>query len=106
MRKRVWQQRWDLVIVDEAHKCSAYTRQRPNRADEVEPTKRYQLVEKLARDSDHVLLLTATPHHGDDERFGHFVRLIDPDVFPEPHKIGEMAKEIRTDILRLGPECP
>jgi len=106
VRERVWQQRWDLVIVDEAHKCSAYTRQRANRADEVERTKRYQLVDKIAGNSDHVLLLTATPHHGDDDRFGHFVRLIDPDVFPEPHKLGEMAREIRTDILRLGPECP
>jgi len=25
VRERVWQQRWDLVIVDEAHKCSART---------------------------------------------------------------------------------
>ena len=25
VRDRVWQQRWDLVIIDEAHKCSAYT---------------------------------------------------------------------------------
>jgi hypothetical protein len=26
VRDRVWQQRWDLVIIDEAHKCSAYTK--------------------------------------------------------------------------------
>src|SRR5216683_5409947 len=26
VRERVWQQRWDLVIIDEAHKCSAYTK--------------------------------------------------------------------------------
>ena len=26
VRERVWQQRWDLVIIDEAHKCSAWTR--------------------------------------------------------------------------------
>jgi hypothetical protein len=51
-------------------------------------------------------MLTATPHHGDDDRFGHFIRLIDPDIFPEAHKVGQSAKEIRTDILRLGPDCP
>jgi len=51
-------------------------------------------------------MLTATPHHGDDDRFGHFVRLIDPDIFPEPHKVGAKATEIRKDILRLGPDCP
>jgi SNF2 family DNA or RNA helicase len=106
VRERVWQQRWDLVIIDEAHKCSAYTKHRSGRADEVEKTKRYQLVERLARYTDHLLMLTATPHHGDDDRFGHFVRLIDPDVFPEPHKVGEKAQEIRKDILRLGPDCP
>jgi SNF2 family DNA or RNA helicase len=106
VRKRVWQQRWDLVIIDEAHKCSAYTKHRSGRADEVEKTKRYQLAERLAYNADHLLLLTATPHHGDDDRFGHFIRLIDPDIFPEPHKVGQKAREIRTDILRLGPDCP
>jgi len=106
VRKRVWQQRWDLVIIDEAHKCSAYTKHRSGRADEVEKTKRYQLAEHLAYNADHLLLLTATPHHGDDDRFGHFIRLIDPDIFPEPHKVGRKAREIRTDILRLGPNCP
>jgi len=106
VRKRVWQQRWDLVIIDEAHKCSAYTKHRSGRTDEVEKTKRYQLAEHLAYNADHLLLLTATPHHGDDDRFGHFIRLIDPDIFPEPHKVGQKAREIRTDILRLGPDCP
>ena len=36
VRERVWQQRWDLVIVDEAHKCSAYTKRSSGRGDEVE----------------------------------------------------------------------
>ena len=26
VRERVWQQRWDLIIIDEADKCSAYTK--------------------------------------------------------------------------------
>lgn len=106
VRERVWQQRWDMVIIDEAHKCSAYTKRSSTRGDEVEKTKRYQLVERLALRSDHVLLLTATPHHGDDDRFSHFIRLIDPDLFPEPHRLGDKAGEIRRDILRLGPDCP
>ncbi len=106
VRERVWQQRWDLVIIDEAHKCSAYTKRSSARAPEAEKTKRYQLAERLTAYADHVLLLTATPHHGDDDRFGHFVRLIDPDLFPEPHRLGEQATSIRRDILRLGPDCP
>jgi len=106
VRERVWQQRWDLIIIDEAHKCSAYTKRSSGRGDEVEKTKRYQLAEKLASIADNLLLLTATPHHGDDDRFAHFVRLLDADVFPEPHRVGERAGEIRRDILRLGPNCP
>jgi len=56
--------------------------------------------------TDHFVMLTGTPHHGDDDRFGHFGRLLDADLFPEPHKLGETAGEIRRDILRLGPDCP
>ncbi len=100
VRERVWQQRWDLVIIDEAHKCSAYTKKSSTRGDEAEKTKRYQLAEHLtAQPAGHVLLLTATPHHGDDDRFAHFIRLLDPDLFPEPHRSAERAGEI------LGPDC-
>ena len=106
VRERVWQQRWDLIIVDEAHKCSAYTKRSAGRGDEVEKTKRYQLVERLAQRADNILLLTATPHHGDDDRFAHFIRLLDADLFPEPHRLGDKAGEIRRDIFRLGPDCP
>ena len=106
VRERVLSERWDLVIIDEAHKCSAYTKSSSGRGDETEKTKRYQLAEKLAANTDHLLLLTATPHHGDDDRFAHFIRLIDGDLFPEPSRIGDKANEIRHDILKLGPECP
>ena len=42
MSASVWQQRWDLLIIDEAHKCSAYTKHSAPRGDEAEKTKRYQ----------------------------------------------------------------
>jgi superfamily II DNA or RNA helicase len=106
VRERVWQQRWDVVVIDEAHKCSAYTKRRRGRSPEAEKTKRYQLAERLVDRADHVLLLTATPHHGDDDRFGHFVRLIDPDLFPPPHRLEEQARTIRHNILRLGEDSP
>ena len=106
VRERVWQQRWDLVIIDEAHKCSAYTKRSASRGDEIERTKRYQLAERLSEYCDNLLLLTATPHHGDDDRFAHFIRLLDRDLFPEPHRDGEDAKRVRHEILRLGADCP
>jgi len=106
VRERVWQQHWDMVVIDEAHKCSAYTKQSSNRAAEIETTLRYDLARRLTAQADHVLLLTATPHHGDEDRFGHFLRLIDPDLFPEPHRLRRQATEIRKNILRLGSDCP
>lgn len=54
VRERVWSERWDLVIIDEAHKCSAYTKSSSGRGDETEKTKRYQIAEKLAAESDAV----------------------------------------------------
>ena len=106
VRERVWQQRWDLVVVDEAHKCSAYTKSRANRSDEVAETRRYQLAKRLSEAADHVLLLTATPHHGDEDKFSHFLRLIDPDLFPEPHRLAGQAMEIRKEIFKLGKDSP
>ncbi|MCS6944496.1 MAG: DEAD/DEAH box helicase, partial [Sutterellaceae bacterium] len=50
------QVRWDLVIVDEAHRMSA--------ADESHKSLRYKLGELLRDTADHLLLLTATPHKG------------------------------------------
>jgi SNF2 family DNA or RNA helicase len=106
VRERVWQQRWDLVIIDEAHKCSAYTKSQAGRSDEAAETKRYQLAKRLTAQADHVLLLTATPHHGDEDRFGHFLRLLDPDLFPEPHRLGRQATALRKNVFQLGQDCP
>ncbi len=48
---------WDLAIVDEAHRMSA--------SDETHKTARYRLGELIRDTTDHLLLLTATPHKGD-----------------------------------------
>ena len=107
VRERVWQQHWDLMIIDEAHKCSARTTSGgAGREAKVDSTKRYDLASRLTYQADHVLLLTATPHHGDEDKFSHFLRLIDPDLFPEPHRLRNQAAEIRRSVFRLGQNCP
>ncbi|MFS8524525.1 MAG: DEAD/DEAH box helicase, partial [Limnochordales bacterium] len=77
VREDLLRAEWDLVIVDEAHKASARTKT----DDSVEKTKRYVVVEGVSRQSERLLLLTATPHSGDQDRFTRFLGLLDPDQF-------------------------
>ena len=75
------QVRWDLVIVDEAHRMSA--------SDPEHKTQRYRLGELLRETTDHLLLLTATPHKGDPQNFSFFLQLLDPDAFADVRSIRE-----------------
>lgn len=78
--------RWDLVIVDEAHKMSAHTSEKKTLA--------YQLGESLSRMTDHFLLMTATPHKGNPENFSLFLQLLDRDVYGDIKSL-ERAMEDR-----------
>ena len=69
---------WDLIIFDEAHKLSAY---RYGVRGKIDKTKRYLLAEKLVDKTKHLLLMTATPHKGDDENFRLLLSLLDSRVF-------------------------
>jgi len=65
----------DLVIVDEAHGCVA------GGASSRARTLRYELVRKLAADPQrHLLLVTATPHSGQEEGFRNLIGLLDPEL--------------------------
>jgi superfamily II DNA or RNA helicase len=75
------QSRWDLVIVDEAHRMSA--------SAEDKKSLRYKLGELLRDITDHYLLLTATPHKGDPDNFSLFLRLLDQDAFADVKSIHE-----------------
>jgi len=81
---------WDLVIIDEAHKCSASSRwDSEERREKLDRTQRYRLAEELSRRTERLLLATATPHSGDRSRFQNFLRLLDPDQFA----VEELAAE-------------
>ena len=69
---------WDLVVFDEAHRLLAY---RYGPGGKIDKTRRYLLAEKLAQKTRHLLLMTATPHRGDDENFRLLLALLDPGVF-------------------------
>lgn len=77
--------RWDLIIVDEAHKMSAY--------NEDKKTLAYQLGESLSEMTDHYLLMTATPHKGDPKNFSLFLRLLDRDVYGDIKSLEKAIEE-------------
>jgi superfamily II DNA or RNA helicase len=78
---------WDLVIVDEAHRMSWTP---PSRK-----TARYALGELLRDTTDHILLMTATPHKGNPENFTLFLQLLDPDVYADVRSIHEAMERHR-----------
>jgi superfamily II DNA or RNA helicase len=78
--------RWDLIIVDEAHKMSAYSSEKETLA--------YKLGKALSEMTDHYLLMTATPHKGDTNNFALFLQLLDRDVYGDVSSL-EQAIENR-----------
>lgn len=64
---------FDMVIIDEAHKLSKH--------GDGHESARFKLGEKLSEAIPILLLLTATPHQGDEHLFLNLLRLIDPILF-------------------------
>jgi len=79
--------RWDLVVVDEAHKMAAY-----RYGEKTSKTERYRLGELLSRTSNFLLFLTATPHRGDPENFRLFLELLQPGLFANSDLLNESVR--------------
>jgi superfamily II DNA or RNA helicase len=79
--------RWNLVVVDEAHKMAAY-----RYGDKTSKTERYRLGELLSRISQFLLFLTATPHRGDPENFRLFLDLLEPGMFANTELLVESVQ--------------
>ncbi len=104
-RTALAESRWDLVIVDEAHRMSAHYYGR-----EVAATKRYHLGRQLGEVADNLLLMTATPHAGKEQDFQLFLGLLDPDRFAgryraDDHRTGAdglMLRRVKEELLTFA----
>jgi len=93
---------FDLVVVDEAHRMSAQWF-----GGELRKSRRFELGELLSERTRHLLLMTATPHNGNDEDFQTFLSLLDRDRFEGPNTRavtsgtvdGLMRRMIKEDLL-------
>jgi superfamily II DNA or RNA helicase len=79
---------WDLVVVDEAHKLSAY-----EYGTKLEESERYKAVKALAQKTDHLLFLTATPHRGRKDTFRRLLLLLDEDLFQKDEHVADRVRE-------------
>ncbi|MGH7341143.1 MAG: DEAD/DEAH box helicase, partial [Candidatus Rokuibacteriota bacterium] len=86
----------ELVIVDEAHTCVAAADGRTVRHQ------RYQLLRGLtAKDGQHLVLVTATPHSGKDADFRALLGLLDPAFAGLPEDLsGEENRRHRERVAR------
>lgn len=91
-----------MVVVDEAHACVGTESGRQQR---------FGLLQRLAADAErHLVLLTATPHSGDDVAFGRLLGLLDPafsaDTLDSDSGRTRLARHVvqrrRIDIVERG----
>ena len=68
---------YDLVVMDEAHH---YSETGSGDGERAEASQRRRLANVLARQSDALLLLTATPHDGYERSFASLLELLDPSL--------------------------
>ncbi|WP_353941183.1 DEAD/DEAH box helicase [Streptomyces sp. HUAS MG91] len=78
--------RWDAVVIDESHNLI-------NKG-----TDRRRVAELLSRQTDALILASATPHNGDMPAFTGLIRLLDPMAVKDPKK--PKAEELRHVMLR------
>jgi superfamily II DNA or RNA helicase len=77
----------ELVIVDEAHSCASAGQGRHQR---------YELLKGLAGDSSrHLIMLTATPHSGDENSYFRLLGLLDPAFAALSTTTGDEHKRLR-----------
>lgn len=92
--------KWDIVVFDEAHRL---------RRDYSKITRGYLFAEKIARKTECLLLLTATPFRGKLEELFYLLHLVDPNILGPYHTFvndyvvgqkGDLKEKISKVLLR------
>ncbi|MGC8731834.1 MAG: helicase-related protein, partial [Halothiobacillaceae bacterium] len=82
----------EFVIVDEAHTCVSSGQNRQQR---------YELLRQLAQDATrHLVLLTATPHSGDQHAFFNLLALLKPEFAALATADGEAKEKLREQLAQ------
>lgn len=83
---------WDIVIFDEAHRLA--------RNDRGQSTLRFRLAQALRRKTDSLVLLSGTPHQGDNGKFRNLLTLVRPDLRAAIDQLEFNSDVVREVVLR------
>ena len=103
-RTHLEQATWDIIVIDEAH----------NVADRGTSSLRNRLAKLLARQSDTLIMLSATPHDGRARSFASLVNMLDPTAIADPDRyttedfrpglvIRRFKKDVQDDVQKAFP---
>src|SRR5699024_10188076 len=84
-------QRWDAVVIDESHNVT-----NPE-------TQNHRLAEVLARNTDALILASATPHNGRKESFAELIRMLEPSAVSPA---GEVNEDMLSELVCAGTGTP
>lgn len=84
---------WDIVIFDEAHRLS-----RRQYGLKFDASQRYQLAAQLRERTNAMLLLTATPHQGMQDKFQSLLLLLNPDKAQDIQRIS-INPEVLSEMM-------
>lgn len=70
---------WDIIVIDEAQNVA-------DRANGKQKAQRARLANRLARRSDALIMLSATPHDGSARSFASLMNMLDPTTLPNPNE--------------------
>jgi superfamily II DNA or RNA helicase len=88
VRRRLRDPKWDLVIVDEAHYLAE-----SSSGNKTYRTARSRFGQFISRQTDSLILLTATPHTGDPQSFYSLISLIDDRLVASPSEMTRKRTE-------------
>lgn len=88
----------ELIIIDEAHTCASGE----GVGRKTGQHQRHQLVKELAQDKDrHILLVTATPHSGNEGAFRSLLTVLNKDFYNLPDDLsGEKNEPVRRKLAQ------
>jgi superfamily II DNA or RNA helicase/HKD family nuclease len=86
---------WDIIIFDEAHHLT-----RKDYSLKADKSDRYIVAERLKDKTKSLLLLTATPHQGDRNKFYNLVNLLDEEMFEDENNLFYSREKLNEIMIR------